>query len=242
MIKIIFSIIISLISFNVYSNNIEIKNDKKGDGIEIINHSKVKVHYIGKLETGIEFDNSFKRKKPFTFQIGTRQVIEGWEIGLLGMKEGGSRTIIIPPVLAYGESGAGDIIPPNAKLIFEIKVIEVIPPGYRVLNVKDVENKQNKGFIFIDIRNKNEIKKTGTISGSLVITAFDKEGNLLSSFLNEYRSSVTNTDNVVFISDNGDIASILANGFVEHLGAKNMYYLKGGIQEYLKFKKTNFLQ
>ena len=59
MIKIIFSIIISLISFNVYSNNIEIKNDKKGDGIEIINHSKVKVHYIGKLETGIEFDNSF---------------------------------------------------------------------------------------------------------------------------------------------------------------------------------------
>ena len=123
MIKIIFSIIISLISFNVYSNNIEIKNDKKGDGIEIINHSKVKVHYIGKLETGIEFDNSFKRKKPFTFQIGTRQVIEGWDIGLIGMQVGGKRTLIIPPELAYGKKGVGDLIPPNAILIFDIDII-----------------------------------------------------------------------------------------------------------------------
>ena len=94
---------------------------------------------------------------------------------------------------------------------------------------------QSKGFKFIDIRNKNETDKTGIIPGAINITAFDENGNFLNSFLEKYQSLDINTDNVVLISDKGDISSILANGFAEHLGAKNMYSLSGGIKAYLKF-------
>ncbi len=220
--------------FPVHSENIQILNDIPGSGKTIINHSKVKVHYKGKLENGMEFDSSYKRKKPFSFQIGTRQVIEGWEIGLKGMKEGGKRTIIIPPNLGYGKTGAGNLIPPNSTLIFELEILEVQDPGYKVLKVNDIKKVIEKGFIFIDIRSQNEINLTESIPGSVNIPAFDNHGNILSSFLTKYQSLVSNSDNVVFVSNKGEISSILANGFVEHLGAKNMYSLSGGIQEYLK--------
>ena len=123
--KIFYSIILIIFSYDVLSKEITILNDISGRGFEIINHTKVKVHYIGKLEDGKEFDNSYKRGEPITFQIGTRQVIQGWETGLIGMKIGGKRTILIPPELAYGSRGAGEIIPPNATLIFEVELLEV---------------------------------------------------------------------------------------------------------------------
>ena len=233
--KINFLFILFLIfCFPVHPANIQILNDIPGTGKTIINHSKIKVHYKGKLENGTEFDNSYKRKKPFSFQIGTRQVIEGWEIGLKGMKEGGKRTIMIPPDLGYGKTGAGNLIPPNSKLIFEVEILEVQHPGYKILKVNDIKKVMEKGFVFIDIRSQKEINLNGSIPGSINITAFDNNGNLLSSFLTKYQSLVSNSDNVVFVSDKGEISSILANGFVEHLGAKNMYSLSGGIQEYLK--------
>ena len=221
--------------FKVNSESIEILNNVPGEGIKIINHSKIIVHYIGRLEDGSEFDNSYKRKKPFSFQIGTRQVIEGWELGLMGMRKNGRRTIFIPSKLAYGKKGVGDQIPPNSNLIFDIEVIEVKLPGYKLIKVNEIKKKQSKGFKFIDIRSKNEIEKTVAIPGSINITAFDKNGKFLSNFLSKYQSLVVNTDNVVLISNTGDISSILANGLSEHLGAKNMYSLEGGIQEYLKF-------
>ena len=74
------------------------------------------------MENGIEFDSSFKRNQPFIFQIGLRQVIPGWEIGLKDIKVGGKRKIKIPPNLAYGAKGAGNIIPPNATIIFDLDV------------------------------------------------------------------------------------------------------------------------
>ena len=91
-------------------------------------HFKVHVNYRGTLVDGTEFDSSFKRKKPFIFQIGLRQVIEGWEKGLMGMKVGGKRTLKIPPELAYGKNGAGDLIPPNAILIFDIEIVDASKP------------------------------------------------------------------------------------------------------------------
>tara|TARA_Y100001980_G_C14296254_1_gene125416 strand:- start:232 stop:525 length:294 start_codon:yes stop_codon:yes gene_type:complete len=90
--KVLF-IIFVLICNNLNANTVQIIEDIEGYGKEITNHSKITVHYIGKLENNIEFDNSYKRGQPFQFQIGTRQVILGWETGLLGMKEGGKRTI-----------------------------------------------------------------------------------------------------------------------------------------------------
>ena len=101
------------------ATEIEILSDVPGTGPTIVNHSKISVHYRGFLEDGNEFDSSFKRNQPFVFQIGIRQVIPGWEIGLMGMRVGGKRRIKIPSKLAYGERGAGEHIPPNATLIFE---------------------------------------------------------------------------------------------------------------------------
>ena len=94
-----FIFILIFISKITLSADLEIKNNIEGYGVEIFNHSKIKVHYIGTLEDGTKFDSSYDRGEPFSFQIGLRQVIEGWETGIIGMKVGGKRTLIIPPEL-----------------------------------------------------------------------------------------------------------------------------------------------
>ena len=116
-------IFILIFSFKANCDNVEILNDIPGTGNEVVNHSKITVHYSGKLDNGTVFDSSYKRKQPFVFQIGTRQVIEGWELGIIGMKEGGKRSIFIPSKMAYGKKGAGGLIPPNSNLIFDIEII-----------------------------------------------------------------------------------------------------------------------
>ena len=218
------------------ASEIEILSDIPGTGPKIVNHSKVSVHYRGTLEDGTEFDSSFKRNQPFVFQIGIRQVILGWEIGLMDMKVGGKRKIKIPSELAYGETGAGDLIPPNATLIFDVEIIAIQPPGYMIINGDELLSMQKKGLIVIDIRTEEEWKKTGFIIGSKKITAFDDEGNFNPAFLRSFESlTKKNTVNskVVFISLSGDISSILANGFVEQLGYKKIFSLKGGIKEWI---------
>lgn len=97
---------------------------KVGTGAEVVTGSKVSVHYIGTLPNGQEFDNSNKRGTPFTFTVGEGKVIKGWEEGLLGMKVGGQRILVIPPELAYGDTGVGPI-PPKATLVFAIDLISV---------------------------------------------------------------------------------------------------------------------
>ncbi|ACM21433.1 peptidylprolyl cis-trans isomerase lipoprotein, FKBP-type [Geotalea daltonii FRC-32] len=85
----------------------------------------VKVHYTGWLENGTKFDSSVDRGEPFVFNIGAGQVIPGWDEGVMSMKVGGKRKLIIPPQLGYGTAGAGGVIPPNAKLIFEVELLDV---------------------------------------------------------------------------------------------------------------------
>ena len=97
-----------------------------GDGAEATGRGcTVIVHYSGRLEDGTEFDSSHKHGEPFSFPMECGFVIPGWDQGVKGMKEGGKRRLIVPPQLAYGEAGAGGVIPPNATLTFEVELLEV---------------------------------------------------------------------------------------------------------------------
>lgn len=98
---------------------------KVGAGAEAVNGKKLIVHYVGALESGKRFDASRDRGKPFKFTLGDGTVIAGWDQGLVGMKEGGVRRLVVPPQLAYGARPVGNIIPPNSTLIFEIELLKV---------------------------------------------------------------------------------------------------------------------
>lgn len=96
-----------------------------GTGAEATNGSLVSVHYTGTLTNGQKFDSSRDRGVPFQFVLGSGSVIPGWEQGLLGMKVGGKRVLIIPPQLAYGSQAIGNIIPANSTLVFEVELVDV---------------------------------------------------------------------------------------------------------------------
>ena len=100
-----------------------------GTGKQARSGTTVKVHYTGWLynngKKGSKFDSSLDRGEPFKFDLGAGEVIKGWDQGVVGMKVGGKRQLIIPPGLAYGERGAGGAIPPNATLMFEVQLPDV---------------------------------------------------------------------------------------------------------------------
>lgn len=96
-----------------------------GSGASPQSGRQVIVHYSGYLKNGTKFDSSVDRDEALAFTIGIGQVITGWDEGVMSMKAGGKRKLIIPPQLGYGESGAPPVIPPNAELIFDVELLEV---------------------------------------------------------------------------------------------------------------------
>ncbi len=98
---------------------------KQAEGQAAKAGDKVKVHYTGWLTDGKKFDSSVDRGQPFEFNLGAGQVIKGWDEGVSGMKVGEKRKLTIPPDLGYGRRGAGNVIPPNATLIFEVELLGV---------------------------------------------------------------------------------------------------------------------
>ena len=101
-----------------------------GQGDTASSGQHVTVHYTGWLhdpaapnQRGRKFDSSKDRNDPFRFDLGRRMVIAGWDEGVQGMQEGGTRVLVIPPELGYGARGAGGVIPPNATLVFEVELL-----------------------------------------------------------------------------------------------------------------------
>lgn len=109
---------------NPQGTNLEIKDEKVGDGAAAATGKKVTVHYTGTLTDGTKFDSSVDRNEPFTFTLGEGRVIQGWEQGIQGMKVGGKRKLTIPPSLGYGSQANGPI-PANSTLIFEVELLKV---------------------------------------------------------------------------------------------------------------------
>ena len=99
----------------------------EGRGASPAPGDRVEVHYTGWLEDGTKFDSSVDRGQPFVFPLGQGRVIKGWDEGVATMKVGGKRKFIIPAHLAYGDRGAGQVIPPGATLIFEVELLGINP-------------------------------------------------------------------------------------------------------------------
>ena len=102
-----------------------IEDIQTGHGKEAEKGKEITVHYTGWLEDGTKFDSSLDRRQPLTITLGAGQVIQGWDEGFGGMKEGGKRKLTIPSEMGYGAHGAGGVIPPHATLIFEVELLKV---------------------------------------------------------------------------------------------------------------------
>lgn len=131
-------IVLLIIGWLIYSSgqseaNVVITTDsglqyvdlERGEGEAPVLGDTVIVHYTGWLEDGTKFDSSVDRGQPFDFEIGMGRVIRGWDEGVATMRVGGKRKLTIPPELAYGEAGIGEVIPPNSTLIFEVELLDI---------------------------------------------------------------------------------------------------------------------
>lgn len=113
------------LGFEVTSSGLRYQFIEKGDGLKAEKGKTVSVHYKGQLADGTVFDSSYKRKQPIDFSLGMGQVIPGWDEGISLLKVGDKARFVIPSELAYGSSGAGGVIPPDAILIFDVELIDV---------------------------------------------------------------------------------------------------------------------
>ena len=234
-------LIVSLfICFNLNATEIEIISDKPGDGKKIIYHSWVQIEYTGTFENGEVFDTNVGKNRPLVVQMGMKEVIPGFEQGIIGTTKGTKRKIKIPAELAYGKKGAGDVVPPNTDLIFEFEIIDVLDPNYKLISSDELINLINKNAVALDIRTEEQWKETGIIKGSFQETAFSKDGKFNVYLMDKVRAlagAESQNIEIAFISNDGETAAILANAFAEDLGFTNVFVLRGGIKAWIEEKK-----
>ena len=107
------------------ATDLKITDIHTGTGKETVKGALLIVQYEGFLEDGTRFDSSLEKGRPFQFVFGTGRVIKGWDLGLVGMKEGGKRDLFVPAHLAYGERQIGELIKPHSNLLFHVELLEV---------------------------------------------------------------------------------------------------------------------
>jgi peptidylprolyl isomerase len=131
--------ITALLLAAVVQTNLQIEVLQLGSGPASAEGDQVTVEYTGSFPDGKVFDSS-KGKPTFTITLGEKRVIAGWEEGLLGMRKGAKRKLTIPPALAYGEKGAGEVIPPNATLAFEVELLYVVKKGEKkMIEIEEIK-------------------------------------------------------------------------------------------------------
>ena len=217
--------------------NVQVKSTDTivGTGEEATLYSTVAVHYTGWLADGTKFDSSLDRGKPFEFVLGAGRVIRGWDQGVLGMRVGGTRELVIPPELAYGKQGAGQgLIPPDATLKFQVKLVGIAPPPYTNIDNRALRDLIAKGVKVVDVRRPDEWKRTGVIEGSELITAFDRTGRFIQDFPTRFQAYAKSGEPVILICQLGNRSSVLANFVSRKIGYSKVYNVTDGIERWIK--------
>ena len=235
----IFCGLLNIINNTANAKELLIETIVQGSGELAKSGMRVSVHYTGKLSDGTVFDSSVERDQPFVFTLGQGEVIKGWDLGVEGMNIGESRQLTIPPELGYGASGAGDIIPPNSILIFDVKLLSVSwPPKLKNASPKQFSNAQKDGAIIIDIRRNEEWIETGIIEGAVTITAFTRKSQLHKDFQAQFMPLFIDKDAPIFIyCRTGNRTSMLGNALIDQAGFTNVTHLDEGI---VGWKKNGF--
>jgi len=219
----------------VAQEGLQIREIEKGTGEEATVGQTVVVHYTGWLMDGTKFDSSVDRGTPFSFTLGERRVIPGWEKGVEGMQVGGKRELIIPPDMAYGSQGAGGVIPPDATLRFEIELLEVKAKKFSDISNEHLKARLASGATVIDIRRPDEWQQTGILPGSHLVTFFDASGNVNPQFGPELQKLVSSPgDEVVFICHTGARSRVLAEYLSGQAGFTNVVNVEKGIAGWIE--------
>ncbi len=229
-------VIVTMFAFSsiaALAADLRIEDTVVGSGAEAVDGKTVVVHYAGRLESGKEFDRSAENK-PFRFTLGEGRVIAGWEQGLRGMRVGGERRLVIPPELAYGEQGAGGVIPPNATLTFDVKLIAVEDAPWKKVGVDGIEGLIADGAILVDIRRPEEWKETGIVKGAKTLTAFNAEGRLDQRFPKLFQMLGAGDKPIILMCRTGNRSNVLAEFLSTRAGIANIYDASGGIVAWQK--------
>jgi len=194
--KLMLILIVTIVSISLFSipkgeemnytktdSGLEYVITEKGRGVLATAGNRIKAHYTGKLEDGTKFDSSVDRGDPFVFELGAGQVIKGWDEGFALMHVGDKATLKIPPHLGYGERGAGAAIPPNATLIFEVELLEIIPViKLEEYDVKGkVSSKTESGLEYILVEEGSGIKAAAGSTVNVHYTGYLEDGTMFDS-------------------------------------------------------------
>ncbi len=221
---------------NVLADELQIEVITAGEGSVAEDGLLVSVHYQGRLTNGTVFDESYKRGEPFSFILGSGQVIQGWEQGIKGMQIGEKRLLTIPPELGYGLRGAGQLIPPGATLIFTVELVAVeAPPRLAEASPDDLKTARENNIAIIDIRRAEEWQETGIIEGAHTITAFAKNGQLHPDFQRKFFALIPSRDTPFLLyCRTGNRTGALGEALVTQLGYKRASHLTQGIAGWIK--------